>query len=326
MRNESPVGALAWMATGAAVLAVGAFVGSAAGRRKGSAPSERRDHPDRDLLEDLVDRPVAQAAQAESLAAARRVDSLAETVASLETRVQTVERSAVTDRVDALWSRVMQLEERLEQIRAMEIPPADALAARVQDRLAPRLAVLENRVEEHQTAIEQLQAHATQTEANLQKMIAAVEKLTEQISRSLPSSRSAEPAPAELGAPAARAPQPEKSGPFRWKSQALAALIALGMVGSWAAAPLQPIRPVRAANVVSSAPVASEIDAALASVSRPIAQQPEYPVWNYELGRLYARKQDGAPAERWHRAGLEQNPQDERVLRALADVMSRRVQ
>src|SRR5712692_2696753 len=100
MRNEGPARALAWMATGAAALAVGAFLGSAAGRRRSNTPPQRRNRAgdDPDLLEDLADRPVAQSALAESLAAAR-VSSLAEALASLETRVQVVERSTPAGRV-----------------------------------------------------------------------------------------------------------------------------------------------------------------------------------------------------------------------------------
>lgn len=171
MRDESPARALTWMATGAAVLAVGAFLGAAAGQRQGSVPSGRPRDPD--LLEEL------------------------------EMRVQGVERPEAGEPVDAIWSRLQQLEERLEQVGAMEMPPLEVLAARVEDRLAPRLGALEGRVQEHQAAIQDLRAQAAQAEGNLQKLIAAVEKLAEQISRSLPPLRRGEPASAELaGAPA----------------------------------------------------------------------------------------------------------------------------
>ncbi|MBI3697925.1 MAG: hypothetical protein HY238_24215, partial [Acidobacteria bacterium] len=182
MSNDSPIKALAWMATGAAVLAAGAFLGSAAGRRKERAPKQAAIDPE--MLEDLSDRPVARSVLAESLAAARRLEKVAGAVERLELRVQSVERAAPAERIEAIWQKVLQLEQRLEQVQAerAKLPALDTVVAQAETRLSPRIHGLEARVEEHHTAIQQLQTQATQTEANLQKMIAAVEKLAEQIS------------------------------------------------------------------------------------------------------------------------------------------------
>lgn len=229
------------MATGAAMVAVGAVLGSAAGQRKNRTPPGDGGPPGRepDALEDLADRPVARAALAEGLGAARRVTALSHTVAGLEARVQGMERTSSAERVDGIWNRVLELEQRLEEIRTRQahLPSVEALAGQVETRLSPRLQAIEARVKEHQAAIEQLQAHAAQTEAHLQKMIAAVEKLAEQISRAFPAMRiepKAEGGAARPGSgePAAEAPaEPRaragKAGLRYWKSLAIAAVLLL---------------------------------------------------------------------------------------------------
>lgn len=176
MRQDSPAKTLAWMATGAAVLAAGAVLGSAAGRRK-----DRRSRREGDAVP-----------------AYGPLEDLAESVASLEARVQAAERAAAAnaeaaaarsaERVEAIWQRVVEIEERLEQIQAerAEAPPLDAIVAEAESRLSPRLQALESSVAEHNAAVQQLQEQALQTEANLRKMIAAVEKLADQVARILP--------------------------------------------------------------------------------------------------------------------------------------------
>ncbi|HYM13788.1 MAG TPA: hypothetical protein VEU62_23820, partial [Bryobacterales bacterium] len=261
MRQDSPAKALAWMATGAAVLAAGAVLGSAAGRRKDRG-RRREEHAGlvADPLEDLADRPVARAVLAESVAVARRVETLADSVAGLEARMQAAERAAAAnaeaaaaqsaERIEAIWRRVVQIEERLEQIRAerAEMPPLHTIVAQAESRLSPRIHVLETRLEEHHAVIGQLREQASQTEANLQKMIAAVEKLADQVARVLPPQAqriepkresAAAPAGSAAGAAAGEAAQPgaappadnppaeERGTPFRWKSLALVAAISL---------------------------------------------------------------------------------------------------
>lgn len=223
MKDDSPAKTLAWMATGAAVLAAGALLGAVAARPKEQAPAAPGPEPTEGgpaegELEDLDDRPVAQAALAETVAAARRVEILAGLLEKLESRVQSLERASSTERVEAVWQRVVQLEAEVEQIRAqrVELPPVENILAQAENRLSPRIRSLEARVEEHHAAIQQLQLHAAQAETNLQKMIVAVEKLAEQISRVMPGGR-LEPrkegsGPAAAERPAEGAAKP--GGPF----------------------------------------------------------------------------------------------------------------
>src|SRR5581483_4864594 len=124
-----------------------------------------------------------------------------------------------------------------------EASQVQTVAAEAERRVLPRVHALETRLDQHDAAIQQLQDHATKTDANLQRMIAAVEKLTEQISRALP------PAPLRIEPKreAAAAPQetPESEGPAaeqrggglsRWRSVALIGTLTVGLAGSYAAA------------------------------------------------------------------------------------------
>ncbi len=350
MKQERPAKTLAWMATGAVMLAAGAFLGSAAARRKDRSPA-RGSEPGADdgSLEDLADRPLAREVLAESMAAARRVDSLADAVASMDTRLQAMERASSTDRLEAIWQRLQQIEQRLEQVQTerLEVPAIDALLSQAESRFTPRIVSLENRVEEHHEAIRQLQTHASQTEANLQKMLAAVEKLTDQLSRAMPAGslrieprRETVAATPDAAAPAgvaaagsepaeAAGESPEgtgkSSGPFRWKAMALAGAITIGLVGSSSAVRnTRVFEPRTAAAAVPVSGASDQIDTAIASLSRLAEQQPEDQMWKYELGRLCAMKHDWAQAERWYRAVLKDNPHDPRALYSLADVMNHR--
>ena len=245
MRRDSPARTLAWMATGAAMVAVGALVGSSTGRRQPGATSPRQAGSAADAVEDLEDRPVARAVLKESLAAVRRADALAGALASLDARVQSIETIPSSERLEPIWQRVLQLEQRIEEIRSQrpEIPSIETLASQAEGRLSPRIRAIETRVAEHQAAIQQLQTQAAQTEINLQKMIAAVERLTDQIARVLPGAAgrmepkreagSAAPPSAPAGLPPSEKEQQteqegatplesyrerEKTVPFRWKS------------------------------------------------------------------------------------------------------------
>jgi hypothetical protein len=111
MRQEGPGKALAWMATGAAVLLAGAFVGAAAGRRDRRRPPGPPAEPP--VPDDLEDRPLAREAWADAVVAARQVDQLAHTVAGLEVRVSAAE--ANTRRADEVWQRILRLEQAIEE-------------------------------------------------------------------------------------------------------------------------------------------------------------------------------------------------------------------
>jgi tetratricopeptide (TPR) repeat protein len=302
MRQEGPGKALAWMATGAAVLLAGAFVGAAAGRREGRRPAGPAPEPR--VPEDLEDRPLAREAWADTLAAARQVDQLVDTVAGLEARVRTVE--ANTRRADEVWQRVLRLEQAIEELRGQ---PA---AEEVERRVMTRVSNLEARVDQQDTAIQQLQAHAAQTDANLQRMIQAVEKLTEQISRALPA------------APQRIEPRREETEarPAGWRSVALIGAIALGLVGSYGALrQMQGPAPVAAA-AVTPAPITPDqlLDTAITSLAAVAETDPENLQWRLELGRLNALKGNRAAAERWYRSILEVDPHDRQAVNALADL------
>ncbi|MBI3664859.1 MAG: tetratricopeptide repeat protein [Acidobacteria bacterium] len=345
MSYDHPGKKLAWMGTGAAILAAGVLLGSAAGRRRQLSVSQDVPEP-----EDLADRPLAAAALADSLTAARRVEQFAGAVESLGARLDAVERSSSAERVEAVWQKVLRLEERLEQIQAerVRIPGLETVVAEAETRLSPRITSLETRVGQHEVAIRQLQAQAAQTEANLQKMIAAVERLTDQISRALPTAPlrmepkretlSATPEEGSAEAPVretAAAGQPaappesydtaEKAGTARWKALGLVGAVALAFLGSGAAQRPAALSLKAPVAVQAASPDSPErrIDAAIVSLTQLLDQQPEETTWKYELGRLHAMKRDWAQAERWYRAVLDDNPHDPRALASLADVLSR---
>ncbi|GEM_PF-6073662 len=186
----SPIKALAWMAAGALVIVAGGALGSPSGRRnkQSRTAGEPRGTENSEQFEDLADRPVARAVLSESIEAVHRIESLAGSVAALEARMQALERSSPAGRLDEIWQRVLQIEKRLGSIEAerQATPPVEALVGEAEKRLSSGISAIESRVEQQQAAIEQLQADASQTSSNLQRMVAAVENLTDQISRILP--------------------------------------------------------------------------------------------------------------------------------------------
>lgn len=324
MRQEDGLGrALAWMATGAAVLMAGAFVGAAAGRRK-DRPSAKNRPAEQDLPEDLEDRPVARAAWADAVAATQRVDLLVHTVSGLESRVAAVENT--TRRVEDVWHRVLRLEQMLDEVKRERVEPAavEALVAETERRVLPRVGAIETRLDHHDAAIQQLQTHAAQTDVNLQRMIAAVEKLTEQISRALPAGPVRMEPKRETTASAQETPEGEGSGLPRWRSVALIGAVALSLVGSYAGV-RQMQRPQQvSAAVLAPVPVPPDrlLDTAITSLAALAEQDPENLAWRYELGRLNELKGSATEAERWYRSILEVDPHDPRAVSALADVLS----
>jgi len=318
MKQEGGGRTLAWLATGAAVLAAGAFLGSATSRRRDRGPYAGRDRGP-ELPEGLADRPLAREAWADALAAGRKVDELQQTVAGLTSRVAGLETGGA-GRVEAVWQRVLRIEQRLEEVRTGQ---GEAAAAEAGERILPRVAALETRVEEHGAAILELRAHAAQTEANLQKMIAAVEKLTDQISRALPPAaplriepRKETEAAGETGA--------EKGGPSRWRSAALIGAISLGLAGSYAT--IRTPRPPESVAAAAPAPATDRLlDTAVTSLTALAERDSENPVWKLEAGRLNHIKGDTVQAERWYRAALAEDPHDARALDALADLLTERV-
>jgi tetratricopeptide (TPR) repeat protein len=254
--------------------------------------------------EDLEDRPLAQEAWADAVAATRRVEQLVHTVSGLETRVSVAE--ANSRRVDEVWQRVLRLEQTLEELKGQ---PAAAEAER---RVMARVSAMETRLDQHDTAIQQLQAHATQTDANLQRMIQAVEKLTEQISRALP------PGPQRIE-PKREESEPRPAG---WRSVALIGAIALGLLGSYGAVRQMQGPAQVSAAAVTPAPVTPDrlLDTAITSLAALAEKDPENLQWCYELGRLNELKGNRVEAARWYRSILDVDPHDQRAVSALADV------
>ncbi len=337
MKRHGPGRAIGWLATGATLVAAGAVLGAAAGRRRPSLAPRRPAEID----DDLADRPVARAALADAVAAAHRVDEIATSVARLETRVAAIENSTAA-RVDTVWQRVLQLEARLEQLKAeraavpsLEQASLEQAAAEVERRLAPRVEALGARVEESQTAIRQLEIHAQQTEANLQKMIAAVEKLADQVARVLPAGPVRMEPQKETGAAASEAPAPggetrsegeRRASSFGWRSVALIGAISAGLLASYATGPgarrpaASPLPPA-----VVAAPAADRLfEDAVGSLTVLAARQPANTAWKYELARLHEMRGDVAQAEWWYRAVLAADPQDFRAKDALAELLAKR--
>ncbi len=321
MREQDGLGrALAWMATGAAVLLAGAFVGATAGRRK-DRPSGNNRAAEPDLPDDLEDRPVAQAAWADARTAARRVDTLVHTVSGLESRVAAVENT--TRQVEDVWQRVLRLEQMLDEVKRERAEPANvaALAAETERRVMPRVEALETRLDHHDAALQQLQSHAAQTDLNLQRMILAVEKLTEQISRALPAGPvRIEPKRETEGETGATE---ERGGLSRWRSVALIGAVALSLAGSYAG-----LREMQRPQQVAAAPAPAApgrlLDTAIASLAALADRDPENLTWRYELGRLNELRGNRIDAERWYRSILEVDPHDPRAVAALAGVLAAR--
>jgi hypothetical protein len=332
MKRHGPGRAIGWLATGATLVAAGAVLGAAAGRRRPS-PARRAETDD-----DLADRPVARAALADAVAAAHRVDEIATSVARLETRVAAIENSTAA-RVDAVWQRVLQLEARLEQLKAeraagpsLEQGALEQAAAEVERRLAPRVEALGARVEENQTAIRQLETHAQQTEANLQKMIAAVEKLADQVARVLPAGPVRREPQRETGVAAPETPAPSgetrsegerRASSFQWRSVALLAAITAGLVASYATGPGARRPAVSPPPAVVAAPAPDRwLEDAVGSLTVLAARQPANTAWKYELARLHEMRGDVAQAEWWYRAVLATDPQDYRARDGLAELLA----
>ena len=315
---------IAWLATGATLVAAGTFLGAAAGRRRERvAPARPRPEDD----EDLADRPVARAALAEAVQAARRVDRMAASVASLEARVTAIETST-SARVEAVWQRVLRLEERLEQLKAERAgqPGVEQAAAEAERRLAPRLEALEGRVEQSQAALRQLEAHAAQTEINLQKMLAAVEKLADQVTRALPPPGPPRVEPQRETAAAAEAPAEGERRPasFGWRSVALLGAISAGLLASYATWPGGSPAATLPSPTAAAQPAAQLVDTAWSSLTALAAREPQNKVWKFELARLCEMRGDADQAKRWYRALLEQDPQEWRAQEALAELLTRR--
>lgn len=319
MREQDGLGrALAWMATGAAVLMAGAFVGATAGRRKERSSGNNRT-PEPDPPGDLEDRPVAQAAWADAMTAARRVDTLVHTVSGLESRVVAVETT--TRKIDDVWQRVLRLEQMLDELKRERADPANvaALVAETERRVLPRVEAIETRLDHQDAALQQLQSHAAQTDLNLQRMILAVEKLTEQISRALPAGPVRIEPKRETESETGSAE--ERGGLSRWRSVAIIGAVALSLAGSYAG-----VRQIQRPPQVSAAPaqVAPDrlLDTAIASLAALADRDPENLTWRYELGRLNELKGNRTDAERWYRSILEVDPHDPRAVAALADVLA----
>ena len=220
----------------------------------------------------------------------------------------------------------------IDELKRERLEPAQvqSVVAETERRVMPRVDAIETRLDQHDGAIRQLQSHAAQTDANLQRMIAAVEKLTEQISRALPAGpvriepkRETSAAPQETPEGEPRAGE-ERGGLSRWRSVALIAAVALSLAGSYAGVrQVQRPRPVAAAALVP-APVSPErlLETAITSLAGLVDRDPENLSWRYELGRLNELKGNRTEAERWYRSILEVDPHDARAVNSLADVLA----
>jgi methyl-accepting chemotaxis protein len=110
----------------------------------------------------------------------RRVDELAGVVGQLRQRLEAAARPA--SQIEAISDRVEQLERRVEQIVAEmpAPPPIEQVLAAVEEMVSAKIGGLDERLTDQVHAIELLRGASAQTDALLQRLIQAVESLTEQ--------------------------------------------------------------------------------------------------------------------------------------------------
>jgi outer membrane murein-binding lipoprotein Lpp len=110
----------------------------------------------------------------------RRVDELAGVVAQLRQHLDAAAKPPA--QIEAITSRVEQLERRVDQL-ATEMPaapPLEQVLAAVEQMVSAKIGGLDERLTDQVHAIELLRRASGQTDALLQRLIQAVESLTEQ--------------------------------------------------------------------------------------------------------------------------------------------------
>jgi len=108
------------------------------------------------------------------------VEELAATVAGLERRVELT--AAPIAKVDAVTQRVEELERRVDQIavESQPAPPIEQVLAAVEQMVAAKIGGLDERLTDQVHAIELLRHASVQTDVLLERLLRAVEGLSDQ--------------------------------------------------------------------------------------------------------------------------------------------------
>lgn len=169
MRTTGSLTGAAWAVAGAAILGGGVVLGFA------SALVQRREtEPER----------VPPAAP--ETADGRRADDLARAVAALERRLEAAARhrsnESRADQLEAVNLRIEQLEARMDQVFSENAaaPRLDQVLGAVEHMVAGRIDGLDQRLTDQVQAIELLRNASAQTDLLLQRLISAVEALSDQ--------------------------------------------------------------------------------------------------------------------------------------------------
>lgn|SRR5581483_10983893 len=193
MKSYSPLRSAAWAVAGATLLGGGMLLGFA------SALVRRRE---------LGEPEKAAAGGAGALDAVylKRIDELASAVAGIQERLDRAAPYAApestSEKIQAVSLRVEQLERRVDQLMSEmpSVPPVDHVLAAVEHMVAAKIGGLDERLTNQVQSIELLRKASSQTDALLQKLIAAVEDLShaaEQPGRPTPQPEGAERQPPE---------------------------------------------------------------------------------------------------------------------------------
>src|SRR5579884_72994 len=171
MKSYSPLRSAAWAVAGATLLGGGMLLGFA------SALVRRRE------LGEPEKAPPGGAAALDA-AYLKRIDELASAVSGIQERLERVAPYATaettSEKIQAVTLRVEQLERRVDQLMSEmpSVPPVDHVLAAVEHMVAAKIGGLDERLTNQVQAIELLRKASSQTDALLQKLIAAVEDLS----------------------------------------------------------------------------------------------------------------------------------------------------
>jgi sugar-specific transcriptional regulator TrmB len=169
MKTTGSLTGAAWAVAGAAILGGGVVLGFA------SALVQRRET-----------KPELAPPASPETANQRRADELARAVAALERRLEAAAKhrsdESTADRLDAVNLRIEKLEARMDQVfnESAAAPRIDQVLGVVEHMVASRVEGLDQRLDDQVEAIESLRNASTQTDVLLQRLLLAVEALSNQ--------------------------------------------------------------------------------------------------------------------------------------------------
>jgi DNA-binding NarL/FixJ family response regulator len=223
----------------------------------------------------------------------------ARTVSELEARLPRLIEQAVSSRFRNMAGRLQQ------EIEETHIRALETFVQNIQTKLVQRVFALENDMERHAEAVNQLRQYSQRTEDNLGRLIRGVEKLTKDLPKSLP-------APSSPLAPIAektvRAEAAKSSG-FSWKWGLLAVVLVVAI--AFGGQKLWNARHPR--SVVAAG-----------SSSRRVALAPGADAKaRLKTAAQYADQKDYAAAEGIYKDVLKGDPGNVEALKSLASVLYR---